>query len=256
MIDVNSLGTDLAVTACVLLMVAALPWADRKICERLGVNLHGGVSKNPGADRLLRLRQGLLLCLFGAYALAMAWLVLLSRSAAQEYRIHIALFEDLQNAVRIDLGFLAIIRMIFTDGFPAAVSHIQVIRAADIAQVYMNILLFVPMGYLLPYLFAWFREKARYRPVLVCFVISFLIENMQLIFRRGFYDVDDLVANVVGGFIGQWLFLSTAYVLTHPDWRKEMKDYRRWKRIAKGRTLYPFARKMGLVRTTVTALHE
>ena len=239
-----------------LLMVAALPWADRRICDRLGLNLQGGVSKNPHAERLLRLRQGLLLFIFGVYVLAMAWLVFFSRSAAREYQVHIALFEDLHNAVNIDLGFLDFFRMIFTDGFPAALSHIQIIKIEDITQVYMNMMLFVPMGYLLPYLFAWFRAKAQLRPVLMCFAVSLLIENLQLIFRRGFYDIDDLVSNVIGGFIGQWLFISAAYVVTHPNWRKELKSYRRWKRNAKGRTLYPFARKMGLSRTTLTARRE
>ena len=42
------------------LLVVVLPWADRKICGRLGLNLRGGVSANPRADRLLKVRQGLL----------------------------------------------------------------------------------------------------------------------------------------------------------------------------------------------------
>ncbi len=256
MISANSVGTNLAVTAAVILMVVALPWLDRRICGRLGLNLQGGVSKNPNAEKLLRLRQGLLLFIFGVYVLAIAWLVFFSRSAAREYQVHIALFEDLHNAVNIDLGFLDFFRMIFTDGFPAALSHIQIIKPEDITQVYMNVMLFVPMGYLLPYLFDWFRKKARWRPVAMCFVLSLLIENLQLISRRGFYDIDDLVSNVIGGFIGQWLFISAAYVVTHPNWRKELKSYRRWKRNARGRTLYPFARKMGLSRTTLTARRE
>ena len=255
-VNANDLAMCLVVTGMVLLMVAALPWIDRRICGKLGLNLQGGVSTHPHADRLLRLRQGLLFTLFGVYLLAVAWLVFFSRSAAQDYLVHIALYEDLQKAVQIDLGFLDIIRVVFTDGAPAAFSHIRILKAEDISQVYMNVMLFVPMGYLLPYLFGWFREKVRYRPVLACLVISLLIENVQLISRRGFYDVDDLVSNVIGGLIGQWLFMTAAYVVTHPQWRKEMKAYRRWKRNAKGRTLYPFARKMGLSRSTLTATHE
>ena len=70
------------------------------------------------------------------------------------------------------------------------------------------------------------------------------------------YDVDDLVSNTLGGIIGQYLFLSVAYVVTHPDWRKELKAYRRWKRNARTRTLYPFARRMGLARTALLATDE
>lgn len=252
----NSLTTNLAVTGLVLALVFLLPWMDRLICRRLGLNLQGGVSSHPRAEALLRLRQGILLFVFGVYLAAVAFLVFFSRNATQEYQVHVALFEDLTNAVTIDFGFLDFIKAVFTEGISSAMSHIQVVKAEDIYQAYLNVMLFVPMGYLLPYLFRWFRAKVRYRPALACFVISFLIENLQLIFRRGFYDVDDLASNTVGGIIGQLLFLSVAYVVTHPNWRKEMRAYRRWKRNARHRTLYPFARRMGMMRTTLLAQSE
>ena len=117
-------------------------------------------------------------------------------------------------------------------------------------------MLFVPMGYLLPYTFTWFRVKVAVRPAVACFLISLLIENLQLIFRRGFYDMDDLVSNTIGGILGELLFISVAYVVTHPDWRKEYRAYQRWKRNAQTRTLYPFARRIGLSRTTLLATDE
>jgi hypothetical protein len=109
---------------------------------------------------------------------------------------------------------------------------------------------------MLPYISGWFRAKVRIRPAVACFLISFGIENLQLITRRGFYDMDDLVSNTIGGIIGQFLFISVAYVVTHQNWRKELKSYRRWKKNARERTLYPFARKMGLSRTALLATNE
>lgn len=252
----NSLTTNLLVTALVLVMVFLLPWLDRRICRELGLNLQGGVSSNPHAEALLRTRKGILYSLFGAYLLATAYMVFFSRSATRDYQIHVALFSDLKNAVRIDYGFFGFIREIFTDGFSAAMSHVRIEKAEDIAQVYMNIMLFVPMGYLLPYLFDWFRAKVRFRPACACFALSLLTENLQLVFRRGFYDMDDLVSNTVGGIAGQFLFISAAYVVTHPDWRKELKAYRRWKRNARSRTLYPFARRVNTSRVTLLASDE
>ena len=252
----NSLTTNLMVTGLMLVMVFLLPWLDRRICRGKGLNLQGGISDNPRADSLLRFRQILLYTMFGAYLLAVAYIVFFSRSATEDYQVHVALFSDLKQSVRIDYGLLKLIKTLFTEGYSAARSHIQIEKAEDIAQVYMNIMLFVPMGYLLPYLFSWFRMRVRYRPALACFIISFLIENLQLIFRRGFYDMDDLASNTIGGIVGQLLFISVAYVVTHPDWRREVKAYRRWKRNAKSRTLYPFARRMGLTRTTLMASGE
>ena len=92
--------------------------------------------------------------------------------------------------------------------------------------------------------------------MVACFILSLATENLQLIFRRGFYDLDDLLSNTLGGFIGQMLFISIAYVVTHPDWRQELKAYHRWRRHARHMTLYPFARKIGLSRTTLLATYE
>ena len=112
----------------------------------------------------------------------LVYLVLLSRTATEEHQVHVALFQDLQNAITVDFGLLYTLRVLFTEGPASALSHIRVVSPADIAQVYMNIMLFVPMGYLLPYASGWFRNRVRLRPVAACFLISVAIENMQLIF--------------------------------------------------------------------------
>ena len=255
MISANSLPVNIAVTVLVAVMVFVLPRVDRSVCRRLGLNLRGGVSSHPRAAALLRIRRGILYAAFGGYLAAVSYLVFFSRAATRDYQVHIALYQDLGRAVRIDLGFLAFLRVLFTEGFAAAMRHVQV-ETKDITQVYMNAMLFVPMGYLLPYLFSWFRARARIRPAVACFVVSLLIENLQLAFRRGFYDVDDLVSNTIGGVIGQFLFLAVAYVVTHPDWRREQAQVRQWKRNARRRTLYPFFRRMDMVRTSLLATSE
>ena len=58
--DFNTLEMNLLVTLLVAVVIFLLPWADRRICRRLRLNLEGGLSDNPDADRLLRIRQRLL----------------------------------------------------------------------------------------------------------------------------------------------------------------------------------------------------
>lgn len=255
-LNANRISTNIIVTALVTVLVFLLPLLDRRICARLGVNLQHGVSSNPKADDLLRARQLLLFAVFGSYILAFAYLVFFSRSASEEYLVHIAPFADLQNAISADFGLFDFLVAVFRDGVQQAFSHIRVVKFEDITQVYMNIMLYVPMGYLLPYVFEFFRARSRVRPVLACFVISFITENLQLIFRRGFYDVDDLLANTLGGFIGQLLFISVAYVVTHPEWRSELFFSRRWRQSAKESALYPFARRIGFSRATLLGTNE
>ncbi len=255
-LNANSFSTNLAVTLIVAVMVFVLPLLDRLICRRLGLNLQGGVSTHPKAALLLRVRKALLVSAFILYLLAAAWLVFFSRRTLSDYAVHAEPFRDLLAAVRFDFGLFEILRSFVAEGLRGGLSHIRILKPQDIAQVYMNIMLFIPMGYLLPYISAWFQAKVRIRPAVCCFLVSLAVENLQLLTRRGLYDLDDLLSNTLGGIIGQYLFILAAYTVTHPQWRREAQAYRRWRRNARRRTLYPFAKKIALARTTIFATDE
>ena len=240
-----------AVTVFVAALVCLLPWADRRICRHLLLNLAGGLSENPDADRLLRLRQRLLAMGVVIYLLLLAWLVFFSRTSADDYSVHIAPLEDLKNAFSTPSGFSGWFRTLFTDGITSAFSQIYVARPNDIAQFYLNVIVFIPIGYLLPYAFRWFRSGVRIRPVVFSFLLSLMIENIQLISRRGMYDFDDIISNTLGGWIGQLMYIAVGYVLTHPGWRQDLRDYRRWKSHARRSTIFPYTKKSGMFRTTL-----
>lgn len=242
--DANSLATNLIVTFLVMLLVIVLPWADRKICGRLGLNLQGGISTNPRADRLLKGRQALLTAGVAAYLFIYAWLTFLSRDASDVFRVHVAPLEDLKNAFRTDHGFSDVFSRLFSEGL-SAFANVRLVRPEDIAQFYMNMMVFVPLGYLLPYTFRWFRERVWTRPVGVCFLFSFFTENMQLMSQRGLYDLDDMISNTLGGFVGQLLYISLAWVITRPDWRKELRAGRAWRKTARKLALYPRRGRIG-----------
>ena len=57
LLNANQMSTNIIVTVLVMLLVFVLPLLDRRICAKLGVNLHHGVSSNPKADALLQIRQ-------------------------------------------------------------------------------------------------------------------------------------------------------------------------------------------------------
>ena len=251
--DVNNLTMVLCVTALVSAMVWILPWADRKICGKMGLNLHGGLSANPKADHYLAIRQRLLTGGILLYALVFAWLAFFSRSAMTNYVVHVDPFRDQIDAFSTDHGFSDVFRRIFTEGFASAFQNVRLVRPEDLIQFYLNIVVFVPFGYLLPYAFRWFRERVRLRPALVCFLLSFVTENLQLITRRGLYDLDDIISNTIGGFAGAFLYIAFAYVNTHPVWRKNLKAYHSWRKESHPRTLYPFRRAVAVSRTVLRA---
>ena len=67
-----------------------------------------------------------------------------------------------------------------------------------------NIIGFIPFGALLPLLCRGVRRA--WKVTALSFEISALIEVSQLIFRAGCFDVDDMILNTLGGFLGYLLF--------------------------------------------------
>ena len=258
LLSAGNMWTSVFVTVAVALFVVVLPALDQRICARIGISPQSGSGTNPNATRLLLVRKAILVVMLALYAAVFSYMVFFSRHASEDYQIHINFFEDLTHAVDfdIDFGVLGFLQSIFTEGPVAAFSHVKVISFRDLAEVYLNVMLFVPIGYLLPYVFRWFRERTRRRTVLACFLISLATENIQLITKLGFYDIDDLITNTIGGFVGQALFMVFAFVVTNPKWRRDLESYRRWRKMAKSRTLYPFAKGIELSRTTLLGTYE
>ena len=68
---------------------------------------------------------------------------------------------------------------------------------------FLNIWVFVPFGVLMFLRFSHLRRVTTITAL--SFTFSLTIELLQLLFRRGVFDVDDLICNTAGGFIGALL---------------------------------------------------
>lgn len=71
-----------------------------------------------------------------------------------------------------------------------------------------NVFCFVPFGFILPVISR--RGKHWYNTFLLSFLFSLGIETVQLIFKVGSFDVDDLFLNTLGGIIGYLLMVLFA----------------------------------------------
>lgn len=80
----------------------------------------------------------------------------------------------------------------------------------------LNVLFFIPMGFLLPTL--WTRFRAVYRTIPFCLGLSALIEALQLFTIRA-TDVNDLMTNTLGALIGYSLAMILQWIspLAKPD---------------------------------------
>ena len=75
---------------------------------------------------------------------------------------------------------------------------------AFITNIFGNVLAFVPFGAILPVI------NRRTRSFLLIFLLSMefslMVETIQLIFKVGSFDVDDIILNTLGGVIGYLCF--------------------------------------------------
>lgn len=82
------------------------------------------------------------------------------------------------------------------------------------AYVVENVLLFIPYGFLTAWVFRWGRTLIY--GFLFGMVTSIIIECMQLVSGRGFFQLDDIITNSLGMVIGILLFrLCTAIYGLH-----------------------------------------
>ncbi len=74
-----------------------------------------------------------------------------------------------------------------------------------------NLLIFTPMGFLLPLLSKKFRKAW----VIIClgFFSSLVVETIQFIFTVGSADIDDLILNTIGAWLG---YLAYKGILIRP----------------------------------------
>jgi glycopeptide antibiotics resistance protein len=67
-----------------------------------------------------------------------------------------------------------------------------------------NLLGFAPMGFFVPVLFVSLNNRKK--AVATVFAISLFLELTQLFTGVGYFDIDDLIQNTLGGLIGYWLY--------------------------------------------------
>ncbi len=123
-----------------------------------------------------------------AYLILLSYFLLFAEAmgrthATEEYRYNLALFREIKR-------FWSIIGSHGWKPF--------------LFNVVGNVLAFMPFGFLLPKVFI--KSKRILLISLLSFELSLFAETLQLIFKLGCFDVDDLLLNTIGGILG-FLFL-------------------------------------------------
>lgn len=81
---------------------------------------------------------------------------------------------------------------------------------ADFKNTILNIILFVPLGIMLPFL--WKKYNSPKATVVFGFMMSLTIELLQLFTYRA-TDINDLIANTLGTLFGYFIFRVTSHLV-------------------------------------------
>ena len=122
------------------------------------------------------LNRFLRICLLVIYILIVLYLTVFNRSQGENYSINTSLFWSYEYF------------------------HLAQYRW----QIYMNILLFIPFGFLLP-----FSTSARFCvTVFLGLILSIIIESAQYIWGLGLCEIDDIFHNTIGSILGYIYWIS------------------------------------------------
>ncbi|WP_338088325.1 VanZ family protein [Lysinibacillus composti] len=69
-----------------------------------------------------------------------------------------------------------------------------------IKNLFGNLIMFLPMGIYLPYYSKKINKIGRFTFSMI--ILLFVIEVTQLVTRRGSFDIDDFILNMVGALLG------------------------------------------------------
>ena len=106
---------------------------------------------------------------------------------------------------------LKFIGSVINQGLYTTLQTVTITDKRVLASIILNILLYMPLGYLLPFVWPGLMRAKRAASVfyitLIGFFYSLATESAQLVFHIGSFEVDDIFNNTLGCFMGCILYI-------------------------------------------------
>lgn len=100
--------------------------------------------------------------------------------------------------------------------FWSYIEAIQLERADLVEEIILNMMLFVPMGYLVQDLFPKLKPLVI---IVIAVLCSGMIESVQLFAKLGLCEVDDVISNTAGAALGMGAWRVTDWLLKRREGR-------------------------------------
>lgn len=150
--------------------------------------------------------RGTALLIFAVYVIGNLSFTLLGRGGGGSSKL--PAFDNYRQAFSLDLGFRETLRML-PEGLRETLQYVHIGSRNAAREVFLNILLYIPMGYLLPFII----KPMRYS-IVACTAVGLMCsaatEYAQLRYGLGYFQLDDIMNNTLGCFIGAMLGCTLA----------------------------------------------
>ena len=141
--------------------------------------------------------KSIYLAILVAYTVGILVITLISRSFTDKV---IVVLDPLRSVKTI---FRRIYEGYQLNGLNGAIRRISWVQA-PLSSLLLNIILFIPIGYLLPLACESVRQVKKV--VFFACTFSIIIEIIQLLSHLGWFDVSDIINNTVGAILGYYLY--------------------------------------------------
>lgn len=85
--------------------------------------------------------------------------------------------------------------------FRSILGFLEVNASISVLNILSNLLMFLPLGIIL-----CFTNKKGFNSLFIIIYTSLGIELLQFFLKRGVFDIDDIILNTIGGFLGVLIF--------------------------------------------------
>lgn len=135
------------------------------------------------------------------YMLSVFYFTLFCRSYREIVYIQLVPLHTYKIALSCWLGLKTYSKTVCYSVLRSSRNIFQVTKNSPIEDSFLNITLFLPFGFLAGYLF---KKAPLWKILLWALLISTIVEILQGVFHLGLCDVDDVLNNTLGTFLG-WL---------------------------------------------------
>lgn len=141
--------------------------------------------------------------LFTTYLVGILWLTLINRWGMEVSRVRFEPFYVLRFILNCWLGWKRTSAYACAAAMRNSKNLFNSVQATPIEDLLLNIILFIPLGFLLPYLWP---KLSGFKTVLTGLLVSVAIETTQYVLQLGCCDIDDIINNTLGSLLGYVLY--------------------------------------------------